>query len=199
MLALKEWAIVCRALEEGKQSILLRKGGILEYRKGFEISQKIFLLYPTFEHQSKEYLQSNYLENFELLVKGNGLNIVQDKLNTLRILARIETMHEFRDETILSKLEKYHIWNERYLNLRMEYNPKKPMNALFLRVYKLPKPISISVNPQWAGCKSWIDIDLAEKYGNSYSNIYELLNECEPVIKEDDFRKIYDNFMEIWN
>jgi hypothetical protein len=199
MLALKEWAIVCRALEEGKQSILLRKGGILEYRKGFEISQKIFLLYPTFEHQSKEYLQSNYLENFELLVKGNGLNIVQDKLNTLRILARIETMHEFRDDTILSKLEKYHIWNERYVNLRMEYNPKKPMNALFLRVYKLPKPISISVNPQWAGCKSWIDIDLAEKYGNSYSNIYELLNECEPVIKEDDFRKIYDNFMEIWN
>jgi hypothetical protein len=199
MLALKEWAIVCRALEEGKQSILLRKGGILEYRKGFEISQKIFLLYPTFEHQSKEYLQSNYLENFELLVKGNGLNIVQDKLNTLRILARIETMHEFRNDTILSKLEKYHIWNERYVNLRMEYNPKKPMNALFLRVYKLPKPISISVNPQWAGCKSWIDIDLAEKYGNSYSNIYELLNECEPVIKEDDFRKIYDNFMEIWN
>jgi len=199
MLALKEWAIVCRALEEGKQSILLRKGGILEYRKGFEISQKIFLLYPTFEHQSKEYLQSNYLENFELLVKGNGLNIVQDKLNTLRILARIETMHEFRDETILSKLEKYHIWNERYVNLRMEYNPKKPMNALFLRVYKLPKPISISVNPQWAGCKSWIDIELAEKNGNSYSNIYELLNECEPVIKEDDFRKIYDNFMEIWN
>jgi hypothetical protein len=199
MLALKEWAIVCRALEEGKQSILLRKGGILEYKKGFEISQKIFLLYPTFEHQSKEYVQSNYLENFESFVKGDGSNIVQDKLNTLRILARIETMHEFRDATILSKLEKYHIWNERYATLRMEYNPKKPMNALFLRVYKLPKPISISVNPQWAGCKSWIDIDLAEKYRTSYSNIYELLNECEPVIKEDDFRKIYDNFMEIWN
>jgi len=199
MLALKEWAIVCRALEEGKQSILLRKGGILEYKKGFEISQKIFLLYPTFEHQSKEYVQSNYLENFESFAKGDGSNIVQDKLNTLRILARIETMHEFRDETILSKLEKYHIWNERYATLRMEYNPKKPMNALFLRVYKLPKPISISVNPHWAGCKSWIDIDLAEKYRNSYSNIYELLNECKPVIKEDDFRKIYDNFMEIWN
>jgi hypothetical protein len=82
MLALKEWAIVCRALEEGKQSILLRKGGILEYKKGFEISQKIFLLYPTFEHQSKEYVQSNYLENFESFAKGDGSNIVQDKLNT---------------------------------------------------------------------------------------------------------------------
>ena len=197
MLALKEWSIVCKALEEGKQSILLRKGGILEYKNGFEVNQKIFLLYPTLEHQAGEYVQANYLKEFEFQ-KTNDVNI-KETTNTVRILARMEAIQEFDDDSVLSKLEKYHIWNERYVNLRMEYNPKKPMNALFLRVYKLPKPISISVNPQWAGCKSWIDIDLAEKYGNSYSNIYELLNECEPVIKENDFRKIYDNFMEIWN
>jgi hypothetical protein len=83
--------------------------------------------------------------------------------------------------------------------MRMSYNPKKPMNALLLRVYKLPEPISINVNPQWAGCKSWIDIDLTKKYGNSYDTIYELLNQCEPVIKDNDFQQIYDNFMEIWN
>jgi len=199
MLALKEWSIVCKALEEGKQSILLRKGGILEYRKGFKISQKIFLLYPTLEHQSKEYLQPNYLQKFELLLKRNDSDIVQDKSNTIRILARIEAMQEFHDDTVLSKLEKYHIWNEKYVNMRMSYNPKKPMNALLLRVYKLPEPISINVNPKWAGCKSWIDIDLTEKKGNSYNSIYELWDQCEPAIKEDDFRKIYDNFMEIWN
>ena len=39
-------------MEEGKQTLLLRKGGILEYKKGFEISQKVFLLYPTLEHQA---------------------------------------------------------------------------------------------------------------------------------------------------
>jgi hypothetical protein len=199
MLALKEWSIVCKALEEGKQSILLRKGGILEYRKGFKISQKIFLLYPTLEHQSKEYLRPNYLQKFELLLKRNDSDTVQDKSNTIRILARIEAMQEFHDDTVLSKLEKYHIWNEKYVNMRMSYNPKKPMNALLLRVYKLPEPISINVNPKWAGCKSWIDIDLAEKKGNSYDSIYELWDQCEPVIKEDDFRKIYDNFMGIWN
>jgi hypothetical protein len=199
MLALKEWCIVCKALEEGKQSILLRKGGILEYRKGFKISQKIFLLYPTLEHQSKEYLRPNYLQKFELLLKRNDSDTVQDKSNTIRILARIEAMQEFHDDTVLSKLEKYHIWNEKYVNMRMSYNPKKPMNALLLRVYKLPEPISINVNPKWAGCKSWIDIDLAEKKGNSYDSIYELWDQCEPVIKEDDFRKIYDNFMGIWN
>jgi hypothetical protein len=199
MLALKEWSIVCSALEEGKQSILLRKGGILEYRKGFEISQKIFLLYPTLEHQSKEYLQPNYLQEFELLLKRNDSDIVQDKSNTIRILAKIEAMQEFHDDTILAKLEKYHIWNEKYINMRMSYNPKKPMSALLLRVYKLPESISITVNPEWAGCKSWIDIDLTKKGGYSYDTIYELSNQCEPVIKEDDFQKIYDDFMEIWN
>lgn len=199
MLALKEWAIICRALEEGKQSILLRKGGVLEYKKGFEISQKIFLLYPTYEHQSKEYLQPNYLENFELLVEGKDSITNNDKLNTIRILASIEEIHEFCDETTLSKLEKYHIWNERYVQSRMNYNPKKPMNALFLRVYKLPKPISIDVKPEWAGCKSWIEIELSKRYGDSYGNIKELLNECEPVIDKDDFQKIYNDFTEIWN
>ncbi|TLX85877.1 MAG: DUF1802 family protein [Thaumarchaeota archaeon] len=199
MLALKEWAIICRALEEGKQSILLRKGGVLEYKKGFEISQKIFLLYPTFEHQSKEYLQPNYLENFELLVEGKDSITNNDKLNTIRILASIEEIHEFCDETTLSKLEKYHIWNERYVQSRMNYNPKKPMNALFLRVYKLPKPISIDVKPEWAGCKSWIEIELSKRYGDSYGNIKELLNECEPVIDKDDFQKMYNDFTEIWN
>jgi hypothetical protein len=108
-------------------------------------------------------------------------------------------MQEFHDQTILSKLEKYHIWNEKYVNMRMRYNPKKPVNVLLLRIYKLPEPIPITVNPKWAGCKSWIDIELTKKNGNLYDNIDELLNECEPVIKEDDFQKIYDKFKEIWN
>jgi hypothetical protein len=198
MLALKEWSVVCRALEEAKQSILLRKGGIVEYKKGFEISQKIFLMYPTLEHQSKEYLKPDYLQEFELFLKAND-SVSQDKSNTIRILAIIEAIQEFHDETILSKLEKYHIWNEKYVNMRMKYNPKIPVKALLLRVYKLPEPISIDVNPKWAGCKSWIDIELTKTNGNSYDNIDELLNQCEPVIKEDGFQKIYDNFKEIWN
>ena len=199
MLALKEWSIICKALEEGKQTILLRKGGILEYKKGFEISQKLFLLYPTLEHQAAEYLQSNYLQEYELLLKRNSSEIVEDKVNTIRIIARIEVMQEFHDHKLLSKLEKYHIWNEKYVNMRMNYNPKKPMNALLLRIYKLSQPISLDVNPEWAGCKSWIDIEFSSKHGNQYENINELLNQSVPVIKDKDFQKMHDSFMEIWN
>jgi hypothetical protein len=197
MLALKEWSIVCRALEEGKQSILLRKGGMLEYKEGFEISQKIFLVYPTLEHQSKEYLQRDYLQQFELLEKDDPN--FEYKTNTITILAQIEGIQEFNDESKLAKLEKYHIWNEKYVNMRMSYNPKKPMNALLLRIYKLPEPISVKVNPEWAGCKSWINIELPKINGISSDNIHKLLDRCEPAIKENDFQKIYDSFTEIWN
>jgi hypothetical protein len=61
--ALKEWAIVCKALEEGRQVILLRKGRIMEYRQGFEVKHSDFFLYPTrYEHQSPTRLreQSRY-------------------------------------------------------------------------------------------------------------------------------------------
>lgn len=199
MLALKEWSIICKALEDGNQTILLRKGGILEYQKGFEIRQKSFLLFPTLEHQAEEYLQSKYLQTYDLLLRGNKSEDIQNKANTVLVLARIEAIQEFHNHELLPKLEKYHIWNEKYVNMRMNYNPKKPMNALLLRIYKLSQPISIDVNPEWAGCKSWIDIEFPSKYGNQYGNINELLNQSVPVIKDKDFQKIHDNFMEIWN
>ena len=37
MNGLKEWATVVKALELGKQTVILRKGGILETASGFNI------------------------------------------------------------------------------------------------------------------------------------------------------------------
>lgn len=199
MLALKEWSIICKALEDGNQTILLRKGGILEYQKGFEIRQKSFLLFPTLEHQAEEYLQSKYLQTYDLLLRGNKSEDIQNKANNVLVLARIEAIQEFHNHELLPKLEKYHIWNEKYVNMRMNYNPKKPMNALLLRIYKLPQPISIDVKPEWAGCKSWIDIDIAEKYGDQFGSVPKMFDQSEPVINDKEFQRISENFREIWN
>ncbi len=51
MNGLKEWATVVKALEHGKQTIILRKGGILETASGFNVESKKFSLFPTWEHQ----------------------------------------------------------------------------------------------------------------------------------------------------
>src|SRR3954467_15656258 len=54
--ALKEWAVVVRALEAGQQLVILRKGGISEVGNEFRIEFPEFLFYPTYEHQKAESL-----------------------------------------------------------------------------------------------------------------------------------------------
>ena len=56
MNGLKEWATVVKALENGKQTVILRKGGILETASGFNIESKKFFLFPTWEHQEPKHV-----------------------------------------------------------------------------------------------------------------------------------------------
>ena len=44
--ALKEWELAIRALAEGTQIVLLRKGGIVEETGEFDVVSPHFLLYP---------------------------------------------------------------------------------------------------------------------------------------------------------
>lgn len=152
--ALKEWAIVCLALEEGRQVLLLRKGGIMEYREGFQVKHNHFYLYPTFEHQSIESIQPNYAEKLAMML--------QEETDHSKVLitsyARAVAVKQIKDVSLLSQLYKYHIWNEQYVNVRMSYNPKKPMQVILLRVYKLQNPIEAEVRSEWLGCRSWVQI-----------------------------------------
>ena len=50
-IAFKEWSVTVRALAEGEQLVTLRKGGIREDNKHFELEHEQFFLYPTFDHQ----------------------------------------------------------------------------------------------------------------------------------------------------
>lgn len=151
--ALKEWAIVCRALEEGRQSILLRKGGILEYRNGFEVRHESFFLFPTFEHQERLHIQSDFLDRFDLI------DAPLPNLNRINLFAKVIAVKEIHDRKLLKSLEPYHIWTESYVNARMDYNPSKPMSILLLRIFKLDEPITVQTRPEWAGCKSWIPLE----------------------------------------
>ena len=185
MIALKEWAIICKALEDGKQMLLLRKGGIMEYRKGFEVKHNEFLLYPTFEHQSVESIKVEYKEKLkEILEEQNkyyyyynnnrkeidkdNKNFNTSSNNIIKLFAKVEDVIEISDKLILSELRDYHIWSDEYVTMRMNYNPSKPMSILLLRIYKLRKPLIVDINDKWAGCKSWIDIETDREFQNSH-------------------------------
>jgi len=182
MIALKEWAIICKALEDGKQMLLLRKGGIMEYRKGFEVKHNKFLLYPTFEHQSIESIKAEYKEKIKEISEEHNISYNNNRkkidkndnnFNTasniiIKLLAKVEDVIEISDKFTLSELRDYHIWSDEYVTMRMNYNPSKPMNVLLLRIYKIRKPLIVDINDKWAGCKSWIDIETVREFQNSH-------------------------------
>jgi len=156
MQALKEWAVVCKALEQGRQVVLLRKGGILEYRQGFDVRHEKFLMFPTYEHQSRDHLQPDYANEIQSVLADSPPN----GTNRLTSYAQVIDVKETSDRFLLKKLQGFHIWNESYVNARMDYNPKKPMSVILLRVFKLDTPIDVDVREEWAGCKSWIPLDI---------------------------------------
>ena len=180
--ALKEWAIVCKAAEDGKQVLLFRKGGIMEYRNGFELKHKNFFLFPTFEHQSMESIREEYKKEFENLTNQHIIKDEQKDLNptapndsqnspnttTINSFVEISYFSEINDINKLEKLEKFHIWNLDYVKMRFNYNPKKPLFLMLLRTYKLKDAIKIHDKPEWSGCKSWIQIDLKDKALETY-------------------------------
>mgnify|MGYP003343766761 CR=1 FL=1 len=53
-VAFKEWAVICAELAAGRQSVILRKGGISEGAGGFRVEHPAFLLFPTLYHQQRE-------------------------------------------------------------------------------------------------------------------------------------------------
>ena len=59
-IAFKEWAVTVRALAEGEQLLTLRKGGIREENKHFELEHERFFLYPTFDHQRNDLVRESH-------------------------------------------------------------------------------------------------------------------------------------------
>jgi hypothetical protein len=152
--SLKEWATVVNALENGDQTVLLRKGGILDVSSVFRIESKKFLLFPTQEHQEYNHIKPEFHKYLEQ-VKSN-----QPKTGFNRITSYAEILAEkdISSEATIKKLSPFHIWSESYINERRNWKPENPMKAMFLKVYKITE-LSIPLKSEFAGCKSWININ----------------------------------------
>ncbi len=179
MESLKEWATIVSALENGDQTVLLRKGGILDVTSGFRIESKKFLLFPTQEHQEHNHIKPQfhkYLEQVKSNPPKNGFNRIT---SYAEILAEIDISVE---ETI-KKLSPFHIWSDSYINERRNWKPENPMKAMFLKVYSIPE-LSIPLKSEYQGCKSWININ------EEITNGKTVLSNTEIESKLDEFKEI---------
>ena len=152
MMMLKEWSAVERALGAGQQTVLLRKGGILETASGFKVESKRFLIYPTWEHQARDNIRKSFwhhLDNVEKPASG---------YNRISLLVEVLDQADVASEETVHNLEPFHIWSRSYMASRRNWQPKRPLKAVFLRTYKI-KPFTIPIQDSYAGCRSWLELD----------------------------------------
>ena len=156
-LALKEWAVITRAMNRGEQMLLLRKGGIREQKKRFVLEGDEFLLYPSYEHQRRELLKPEYHRELEDTVATYQDNDNVEIVN----LARVEEALEITEPEKVEALAPFYICTTDYAHYRLNWRPKKPLSVLLLRVFRLPQPNVLPVLPRYAGCLSWVDLEEA--------------------------------------
>jgi hypothetical protein len=151
--AFKEWAVVCEALHQGRQSLILRKGGIHEGREGFRVDHREFWLFPTAFHQQPDVLA----EDARTLLSELGSQAASPGLIAIRNYVQVEEVIEVRDEALLGALTGLHIWSDSTISDRFHY--RAPMLfVLLVRTYRLPTAIQIPESPHFAGCRSWVDL-----------------------------------------
>ena len=148
-VAFKEWEGVCSALAEGRQTLILRKGGIEEGPNGFEPEHRFFWLYPTVVHQAEQGLK---VADFAVMQENPSGTIA------IRSRVAVELVeHVDRIET-LSDLDAFHVWTEETVLKRFHYR-RPGLWVLGVRIYNLPSPVAIAITPEQLGCKTWVPLE----------------------------------------
>lgn len=163
--ALKEWAIVLSALSQGRQILLLRKGGLSDHKNQFSLEHKEFFLFPTHLHQQRVEIERKKLEK----VSSTGFL-------TLTTYATAKGNFWVTDPHLLKKLDPFHILPIEEARTRLQSGKIRGLQILLLRVYKLSNPIQTPMLPQFLGCKSWVDL------GKEFP-----LPKCQPVLENSTF------------
>ncbi len=151
-VGLKEWAVVCRALEQGRQSVLLRKGGISESVGGFGIENCEFLLFPTYLHQNLEMLKSSEHAGFEA-------HSAEPDTVSITAAGVITDIIELKSRAQIEAIDDEHVWTAPLIDMRFNYRPKNPLYLLLVRTFRLRTLAMLANTPAYAGCKSWVTLD----------------------------------------
>ncbi len=151
--ALKEWAVAVRAMESSHQDVIFRKGGIHEPEGDFQFTHKNFLLYPAREHQKPQYLKPQFLP-----LLAETLAEQQGHLVSIRSRAVVARYHTIRSIKEALPFEERHIWNNNFIQMRLDYKPERPLFIIELKIQPLPQPLEFIETTEYAGCRSWVEL-----------------------------------------
>jgi len=178
-IAFKEWQVVCDALAVGRQSIILRKGGIHEGRRGFSFAHESFFLFPTRFHAD-----ANQIREGEVMVMpewrpGDDITITHHALALWAV-----TLTDWQQ---VHALEPYHIYSESTVRDRFDWQGRGmasgSIHVALVRISKLADPVKFPYEPKYGGCRSWLEIPAPPENWQETAS---------PVVGDDAFATLYD-------
>jgi len=181
--AFKEWQVICDALASGRQSILLRKGGIHEGREGFSFAHDSFFLFPTkFHAQLNQVREGDFVPENEWQ-EGDILEITHHAEALFAVT--------LKDWKTVEDLFSYHIYTEETLQNRFDWEGKGmasgSIHMAFVRVVRLKIPWRLAYEKRFGGCRSWLDLPDPPR---------GTLENAVPVIKQDAFEALHSKVSE---
>lgn len=167
-LALKEWGAVAHALLDGRQTVLLRKGGIHERAftadpqdagaTGNGVAAESFVVFPTVEHSHAERVRP---EHADVLTAG-AADVADDGTFTVRCGLTLVDVVPVADAEALPAIADLHIWTDESVRReRVDFRPRHAVQALVVRAVELPEPVTLPRLDEYGGCKSWLDLPVA--------------------------------------
>jgi hypothetical protein len=160
-MAFKEWAAVCRALGDGSQSIILRKGGIAETNGEFRPEYDQFFLFPTYFHERE---RSGLKPSAFGFVESAERDRPPDEIIRISHAVEVVAVHHVKDLSAIRALDPFHVWSTEEIDRRYHYR-SPGLYVLVVRCFQLARPIDLPNRADYAGCKSWVplatDISLA--------------------------------------
>jgi hypothetical protein len=152
--AFKEWAVICGALAQGRQTLILRKGGIAEQGGVFEVEHTRFWLYPTYLHQQQQGVRregTDLLDAVQADPPAPGRVILSHFVD-------VADVYRLTDQAQALRLADLHLWSEATVLARFHYRTPG-LFVLPVRVYQIPYIHDVAETPAYAGCRSWVELD----------------------------------------
>ena len=144
----KEWALVGAALGDGRQCVIVRKGGLAEGRDGFHFRHREFFLFPTFFHE-----QVGRTRLPESTLPEQLPNEIE-----IRFFAKIEETRVLEVWETVRALAPLHILQESVVRERFDYDDAPGVQVAFVRVFRLEPAWRFADAPRYGGCRSWVDL-----------------------------------------
>lgn len=170
MNGFKEWDVVCRAMECGWQSLVLRAGGIHDVAKWHNDLPERFFLMPNDFHEA--------LDQVRRVPDGADQPVERWQIRSWAEVVKVACIDK---PEVLPQVEPWHIYQPELVQQRFDQNNPSALWLILLRVYLLPKTWNLEDDKAYAGCRSVVTLPPAP---------FPLMG--QPVLDDQKFAQLQD-------